>query len=76
MIEEKHKTTLKELGNTHYAESLRIFLKEEYDKIRDVRNAKSYEETIGRQLALKTLDDLFKFLNDEKVDKVSKNQYE
>lgn len=66
---------LKELGGTHYGETLRVFLKEEYDKIRDVRNCKSFEETIGRQLALKTLDELFRFLNDEKVEKASKNQY-
>lgn len=73
---DKYIQNLKELGGTHYGETLRLFLKEEYDKIRDVRNSKSFEDTIGRQLALKTLDDLFKFLNNENIGKVSKNTYE
>ncbi len=75
MLDSKYIENLKELGKTHYGETLRVFLKEEYKKIDTVRGVKSFDECRGRELAVETLVRLFGFLNDEKADKGTKNQY-
>lgn len=66
---------LQELKNTPYGVALKEFLTEKNNELNDVNTCKSYEEVLGRQLALKTLKDLFSFMERrESIDK-SKNQY-
>lgn len=66
---------LQELKNTPYGVALKEFLTEKKNELNDVNTCKSYEEVLGRQLALKTLKDLFSFMERrESIDK-SKNQY-
>lgn len=66
---------LKEMGGTQYGNALQVYLEGEYSKIADVRNAESWEETLGRKLAVKVLDELFNFMRIEGTVKSSKNIY-
>jgi hypothetical protein len=67
---------LEELAKHHYGRALRDYLETAILELKDVTKAKSWDETLGRQLAVKTLEDLFGVISEKKspVDK-SKNQY-
>ncbi len=76
MISKETTERLQQLPNTPYGAALKEFLLDEYEKIGDIRSAKSWEETIGRQLSLDTLDRLFKFMGEIKKTKVNNNEYQ
>lgn len=67
---------LSELDKTPYGKVLRSFLEEELKELNDISKAESWEDTLGRQKAVRIVNKLFSFMNKEvnKVDK-SKNQY-
>lgn len=66
-MNEEQKLLLVELGKNQYGAALKAFLNVEYEKINDIQTTTSWEETIGRQLALKTLDKLFNFMGERKT---------
>ena len=76
MISENSKKLLKEISSSTYGKALLEYLDEEYVIINDVKSCKTVEEMKGRQLALQTLDKLFSFMKEIKVEIKSKNQYE
>lgn len=75
MIDE-HKKLLSNLRNTSYGKALITFLKEEKEKIGNITEAKSWEETQGRQYAIKLIEKLFTFLDKKQEEGYTKNQYE
>ena len=74
-METKYLDTIKELKDNHFGIALKEYLKEEYRKIDTVKGVKTLEESRGREIALEVLDRLFKFLDNEEVKKVVKNNY-
>ena len=73
---EQGKKLLKELPQSLYGKALQEFLDEEYDIINNVQSCKTIEELKGRQLALETLEKLFSFMKEIKIEIKNKNQYE
>lgn len=64
-IKPEHQKLLEELGRTQFGIALRAFLEDEKESIRDVRNSSSWEDTLGRQMALQTIDRLFNFMKEK-----------
>ena len=63
MNKELRDNLLKNLGeNDKYGPALEDWLSEEIEKMKDVSSVESWEETLGRQEALKLIDKLRKFL--------------
>jgi hypothetical protein len=69
------KQKLMELNNTSYGKALREYLDSQLKEIQDITKAKTWEETQGRQLAVKLIHDLFRFMEAKKVDKIDKVRY-
>ena len=64
MISPDQRKILNDLGKTQYGFALRKYLKEKYEKINDISSVTTWEETLGRQYALKTLKEIFSFIDD------------
>ena len=71
----ENKKILEELKNTHYGVALNEFLKEKYNYIGDITTIKSWDETLGRQYAVKVIKELFSFMEEQKAQIQNKNQY-
>lgn len=74
MVSRETITILAELSKTNYANALLEVINEHKSKIEDIRTCKP-EDLEARKLALLLIDDIFKFLLQEKVALVKKNQY-
>lgn len=66
---------LEELGKTPYGDALKKYLAEELKEIGDVSKASSWEDTIGRQYAIKLVNKLFSFLSPKETVKKKKTSY-
>ncbi len=75
MIKPETKQTLEALAQTQYGQALQEYLDEEFELLNDIQTCKSWEETIGRQLALKSLEHLFSFMALRPKLGKGKNQY-
>jgi hypothetical protein len=75
MINPETKKILTEVKNTSYGQALRIWLNEAIIDIGDIKKVTSYEDAIGRQLAVKKLEEMFSLLKDEKIDTFKKTPY-
>ena len=60
MISPDQRKILNDLGKTQYGFALRKYLKEKYEKINDITSVTTWEETLGRQYALKLLKRYFR----------------
>lgn len=69
------KKILSEIGTTQYGRALRDYLDDAILVIGDIRQAKTWEETQGRRIAIETLGKLFSFIKEHKLDKKSKTEY-
>lgn len=76
MISPEIRSALNDLPSTHYGKALKLFLDDKLKELQDVRDCKSWEETLGRQYAVKIVDELFSFMREQKNTEKSKNQYE
>ncbi len=76
MISPEHKKLLEDLNKTPYGGALKAFLFEELTIIKDVRNAKSWDEAVGNQRATAIIEKLFDFLEERKSVTPKKNSYE
>lgn len=74
-IKPEHIKLLEELGRTQFGAALRAYLEDEKESIRDVRNSSSWEDTLGRQMALQTIDRLFNFMKEKTPVVKKKNPY-
>jgi hypothetical protein len=58
-----------------HGKALRDFLHEKYAAINDVTTCTSWEHTVGKQLALGVLKEIFSFLEEKKVHEKPPSQY-
>lgn len=66
---------LSQIPGTLYGQALRALLDQWKEEMNNVKTIKTIEELIGRQDAIKLVDDLFKFMDNKRVENKSKNQY-
>lgn len=75
MQEEQIKTLLAELPNTAHGQAVRTYLSEKIDELDSVSDCKTWDETLGRQNAVKIMEELLRSMNIPRIDKKKKNQY-
>jgi len=75
MINSEQREILQELGRMRHGKALQEFLDLKYKEIGDISTVKNWEETLGRQFALKLLKELFSVLKENKTTENNKNQY-
>ena len=66
---------LNELPNTAHGQALGLYLREKYEEMNSVENCKTWEETLGKQYAIKLLKEMFKFMKPDTIIIKSKNPY-
>lgn len=75
MISVEHKKLLSELKHTQYGVALKIFLESELEELSDITTSKTWQETVGRQKAVRMIRRLFSFMEEKKTTDKTKNQY-
>jgi len=75
MIKPETRQLLEEMGKSRYGIALQEFLDEEFDLINDIQTCQNFEEMLGRQKALATLERLFGFMRERKTSTKEKNPY-
>ena len=75
IIKPETKKLLQELGRHQHGYALKTYLNDALKELNDVRKIESWEETKGRQFAIKVIEDLFNFMADTKEQKKQGNQY-
>lgn len=77
MIAPETKRLLSEITTTPHGRALVEYLETAFEELNDVRECKSWEETLGRQFAMEYLKDLFSILKSTGLDigKKNKNPY-
>jgi hypothetical protein len=75
IIDENTNNLLKELPKTSHGQALVRFLNQAKAEMNNVKTITSWDEALGRKNAVKVIDDLFSFMEEKKVEQVSKNQY-
>lgn len=68
------KKILNDLGRTDFGRALKVYLEEKKEEIGDITTAQSWEDTKGKQIALKVIKELFSFMAEKKDERI-KNQY-
>lgn len=67
----ENKQLLQDLARTSYGKALSEFLGEELSILKDVNNAKSWDDTLANQKASRIIEKLFNFMQEKKTtDKV------
>lgn len=72
----EQKKLLQELGASPFGTALKAFLNTELGKIKDVSNAKSWDDTLARQHAAHIIEQLFSFLGNKTEGGLGKNKYD
>lgn len=67
MIREEQVKLLKELGKSHYGNTLKNYLSEKIIELNDVSSCESFDDVLGRKKAIKIVKELFNFMEDRKV---------
>jgi hypothetical protein len=67
--------TLKQMNQTNFGQALKKVLEQKKEELNDVSTIKTLDELLGRQHAIKLIDDIFNFMQDKKVEVINKNQY-
>jgi hypothetical protein len=76
MISQEQRQVLQELGKTQYGQALRALLNEKLADIKDISNTKTWEETLGRQFAVRLIKDIFSFMEEKISPSKESKQYE
>lgn len=77
MLKPETRQRLEELSRSMYGVALRDYLNEKRAIIGDIKTATSWEHTVGKQMALEVIDEVFSFLEEKRpVDNKTGNQYE
>ena len=74
-MEKKYHDILNGMATTQYGQALKVLLDEELKELGDVENATSWDDTLGRQHAVKIIKRLFVFMEPKKKVDKSQNQY-
>lgn len=72
---QQEKELLFTLKNSAHGRVLKKYLELEKQKIADVLNCNSWDETIGRQHAVKLINNIFGFLEEKEAKERTPNQY-
>jgi hypothetical protein len=76
MINPEIKKILEGVNSTPFGRALREYLEDELSQIKDVENATSWEDALGRKHAGRIIRKVFSFLGIEKKEEKTKNNYE
>jgi hypothetical protein len=68
----ENKKLLEDLSRTSYGRALSEFLKKELEELKDVSNATSWDDALGRKHATRIIERLFSFM--EEKPKVNTNK--
>lgn len=69
------KKLLEDLSRTSYGKALSTFLDIELKDLKNVSNAKSWDDTLGRQHAVRIIERLFSFMQEKKIVEKSKTDF-
>lgn len=75
MIKPESKEILKNMLATQHGRALEEFLLDELESIGDITQAKNWEDVVGRQYYVKSIEKLFALMGKTKLDKRKHNQY-
>lgn len=75
MITPENRTLLEGLRNTNYGKALKQLLDEKIVELNNVQNCKTWEETQGRAMAIKTLEEILYFMKEREAPK-TKTRYD
>lgn len=75
MISPKSVELLREMSNTPYGKAIEEFVADKEKNIGSVKNAVSWEDTLGRKHALKVLDEILYYMGKKQPQEKGKNQY-
>lgn len=75
MIEKKKEEILKGFSKTQL-EGLKLLFDEEIEKLKELETITSFEEMLGKKIAIQTLKEIMRKLNLFKEKKVEKNKNE
>ena len=75
MIREDQVKLLKELGKSHYGNTLKIYLSEKIAELNDVSTCESFDDVLGRKKAIKIVKELFNFMEERKTMGKSRESY-
>ena len=70
-----NKKLLSELSRTSYGRALQEYLDEHFNELKDVSNAKSWDDTLARQQAVRILKNLFYFMEEKKTSDKQKTTF-
>lgn len=76
MITPEQRKLLSEISNTSYGKALLTYLDYSLAELKDITKTKSWDETLGRQYAVKYIEDLFAMMREKKVNPPKTSQYE
>jgi hypothetical protein len=76
MIKKEVKEIMEQLGKTSYGAALRVYLNEAIADLKDITKTKSWEETLGRQLAVDVLERLMKDMEERQAGVNSKPKFD
>jgi len=74
-IKPEIKEKLEQLQNTPYGQALLVYLEQYKEELNSINKIITFEELLGKQYALKLIDEMFKFMDNKRVEVKSKNQY-
>ena len=66
---------LKQIPGTLYGQALNVYLGQAREELNDITKITTFEELLGKQYSLKVINDLFKIMENNKVETKIKNQY-
>lgn len=75
MDKEQYTKLLHESRGTPFGVALSAFVLDNIDELKDVTNATSWDDALGRKAAIKILKDLFSFTLDKNTVSKKKNEY-
>ena len=74
-LDPRNRELLQQLATSAHGKALKDFLDEKYAIINDVTTCTSWEHTVGKQLALGVLKEVFAFLEEKKTVDRNPSQY-
>ena len=75
IIQKEVEDILKQIPGTLYGQAINAYLTQARDELDSVTKITTFEELLGKQYAIKVIDELFKFMDNKKVETKNKNQY-
>ena len=71
----EHKKLLEDLSRTSYGKALSEFLNKELEELKDVTNAQSWDDALGRKHAVRIIERLFSFMEEKPKANTNKTSF-